>query len=116
VTTLVKEGVSPEEIAHLVTDSKGNLWWRVDGELDGASFVEQAALQAKADGRTFDPDRWFCGDGNLVRWKGSTYACSNQWGANWSDAVDCLAEAYPRFEMRYAPATEERGSGDRISD
>lgn len=103
VTALVKEGVSPEQIAAIATEGKGTIWWRVEGEPNGADFVERAAAQAKTEGGRFDPRRWFCEDDHLVHWAGNTYACSNQWGTGWSDVVDRLAKAYPELEIRYAP-------------
>ena len=104
--TLVEEDIAPEKIADLVEERQGNMWWRVEGDFVGTVFVEQAASQAKAEGRTFSPKRWFCEDDDLIRWDGSTCAFTKQWGSDWSGAIDRIAEAYPELHISYAPTNE----------
>ena len=57
-------------------------------------------------GVTFDPRRWFCGDGELGQAGDKTYALSSQWGGErWYQAMDVLKEHYPQFNIEFGPVT-----------
>lgn len=101
---LVQKGISPEEIAAQLNLRGRRLWWRVDGEVHSAEFIQRASEQAESLGRAFDAKRWLCADADLIRWQGSTYALSIQGGASWPAPMDCLSKAYPELEIQYAPA------------
>lgn len=81
--------ITPEEIAKQVT-------WRsiyidVDGEVDSDKF---AVLCAAKPGKKFDPDKFFCADGQLVHSAGRTYAFAQKWGALLPKALKNITAAF----------------------
>ncbi len=104
VKHVVSNGADPDRIHELFGWRKGRIWLTLDGELDNAAFVEQAASVAEKNGGRFEVRRWYCNDGDLVQFKGRTYAFSNQWGGEgWRRAMDTLVDAFPKFEITYRP-------------
>jgi hypothetical protein len=56
-------------------------------------------------GKRFDPIRWFCGDDELLRVGGRTYAFSSQWGGDdWLDAMTNLRDAFSDRGIVFTPA------------
>ena len=51
----------------------------VDGEVNSEEFIRRAKLEQKAVDLWFDPVRYFCRDGELIKLKGRTYAVNSQW-------------------------------------
>jgi hypothetical protein len=56
--------------------------------------VAVASVESRAQGRTFDATRFFCGEDDLIRKAGQTHALTNQWGAGTSEAMDRLLRAF----------------------
>jgi hypothetical protein len=103
---LCTRGISPEEIGSLFSWRPNRVWYSVDGMVDAAEFKTRAAAKATTTGVTFDPRRWFCGDGELGQAGDKTYALSSQWGGErWYQAMDVLKEHYPQFNIEFGPVT-----------
>jgi len=105
--TLVEEGISPEEIATLITWHSNRIWWTVDGECTSDHFLHQANLEAARANKTFDARRWFCDDDELVKFDGKTYAFSNQWGVSTAKAMNILTSEFPQYEISVRPSKQE---------
>jgi len=102
-TSLVRGGISPEEIAKHVDCSISRMWRSVEGSVESTKFATVAKEQNR-EGRAFEKGRFFCGDGELVHFGGHTYALSNQWGGDdWHDAMRKLVDGFPNFGIRYTP-------------
>ncbi len=65
------------------------------GDLDSDAFVAAVTEESRAEGRTFDPNRFFCADEDLIRSDGRTYALTNQWGVGTFEAIESLLRAFP---------------------
>jgi hypothetical protein len=77
----------------------------VEGEVAAEAFLRLAEdLRAKT-GRSFDPRRFLCGEDDLVRFGGRTYAFSSQWGGtDWLQAMTSLREAFPDHGIAFTPS------------
>ena len=91
---LIDEGVSPEHIAAAVPSRSERRFRSADGTLDRAAFIESVTAQMRAQGRPFDPDRYFCETDDLIHVAGRTYALTNQWGATTHATIDALLTAF----------------------
>ena len=101
---LCENGVNPEDIARLFEWRTDRVWYCVDRDVGAEQFIELASRKAESGGSAFRRQRWFCGEDELVHANGKTYAFSNQWGGDkWRKAMDKLRDAYPEFEIGYAP-------------
>jgi hypothetical protein len=99
---LCDKAVDPAEIASLLSWRRA--WYWVDGEVDATEFTSRAAAKATETGATFDATRWFCGDQELCRANGKTFAFSNQWGgADWRKGMNALKERYSEFNIDFVP-------------
>ena len=58
-------------------------------------IVLASAEERRKTGQSFDPNRFFFADEDLIRDGGRSYALTNQWGANTSEAIDALLQAFP---------------------
>lgn len=102
---LCERQVNPDEIAALFnwrTDHR--IWYAVEGEVGASEFEQRASEKVASGGPVFNRRRWFCGDDELVKAGGYTYAFSNQWGGeNWHRAMNLLKEKYPQFNIDFSP-------------
>ena len=96
---LCQSGVKPEDIAAKVSRSPQRVIFCLDGHLDAAKF------EAEAEGKGFDPKRWFYGENELIQCDGRTYAFSNQWGGDkWRATMGSIISAYPQFKISFSEA------------
>lgn len=102
---LVSEGgIDPEIVAKHCGRSVDRSLISVEGEVEQDEFISLARETRAAEGRNFEPKRFFCSDGELIVWNGRTYAFSTQWGgSNWLEAMKLLQEKYPEREIRFSP-------------
>lgn len=110
VTALIHRGVSAERINDTLAVKPGTKWMRVAGQLDSQRFVEAASEAAQADGRSFDPRRWFVKADELIYADGHTSAFTNQWGDHWSKAMAALTEAFSEHKILFTPTKADEGS------
>jgi hypothetical protein len=105
VKHLCDKGVSPESITEIVTWRKTTMFRVVDGIVGTEDFVRLAAEKAKAEGRRFDPRRYFVDDDDLIVAGDRTYAFTNQWGNRTLQAIDLLSQAFPDTEISYVKSS-----------
>jgi len=58
-------------------------------------IVLASAEERRKTGQSFDPNRFFFAYEDLIKGAGHSYALTNQWGANTSEAIDALLQAFP---------------------
>ena len=73
----------------------------VDGDVGPEEFIRLANEKAKAEGKRFDAQRYFLGEGELIVSENRTYAFTNQWGNRTIQAIGLLAEAFPEAGVSY---------------
>ncbi|WP_424930035.1 hypothetical protein [Amaricoccus tamworthensis] len=102
---LVETGVAPEEVAAHCGPRSNRALIAVEGEVGREEFLRLAGEMRAAEGRRFDPIRYFCDDADLMRLNGKTYAFLNQWGgSDWLDAMTALGKAFPDRKISFSPA------------
>jgi len=102
---LVGSGIAPETVAEHCGPRAGRALRSVDGEVGHEDFVRLATESRAELGKRFDPIRWFCGDDELLRVSGRTYAFSSQWGGtDWLEAMTNLRDAFPDRGIIFTPA------------
>ena len=102
---LVENGVTPEQVARHCGPRANRALMSVDGEVGRDDFIRRATAAREAQGRRFDPGRFFCDDEELVRINGRTHAFSNQWGGtNWELAMTGLCDAFPEQNIAFSPS------------
>lgn len=105
VRYLVNSGIGPETVAEHCGPRAGRALWSVDREVGHADFVRLATASGAELGKSFDPIRWFCGEDELLRVGGRTYAFSSQWGGtDWLEAMTNLRDAFPKHGVVFTPA------------
>ena len=98
VNELIKGGITPEEIADIISWRKGNLFVNFDGSLDEEKFSEQL-MTLDTGGKYPKTKRYFCKQDELIWIEGKTYALTNQWGQRTLEAVDLLSTKYPKMNI-----------------
>ncbi len=102
---LVESGIAPEAVAEHCGPRSSRALIGVEGEVNREDFIRLAGELRAAQGRRFDPIRYFCDNADLVRLNGRTYAFLNQWGgSDWLDAMTSLTEAFPDQGISFSPA------------
>jgi hypothetical protein len=101
VKRLCSCGAKPESLAELVPWRRSTMFRSVEGDVGPDEFIRLAGEKAKKEGKTFDPRRYFVGEGELIVCEGRTYAFTNQWGPRTPDAMDLLIGAYPDASVGY---------------
>jgi hypothetical protein len=102
---LCEKSVSPEVIAESFAGRRNRVWYSVDGTVNAGEFAKLALAKAASGGPAFSERRWFCDDDELIHFGARTYAFSDQWGGKvWRDAMTALKEAYPQYNIEFAPA------------
>ena len=80
VRFFIDNGVDPIELAE---ENFGlnppYLIFEVDGEVNSNEFIKLAKNKLLKLNRTFDPDRYFCRDNQLIKKNGRTYAVNGEW-------------------------------------
>ncbi|WP_114393766.1 hypothetical protein [Oleisolibacter albus] len=102
---LVESGIAPETVAKHCGPRANRALRSVEGEVGHDDFVRLATKSRAELGKRFDPIRWFCGDDELLRVGGRTYAFSSQWGGDdWLEAMTNLRDAFPDRGIVFTPA------------
>lgn len=102
---LVENGIAPKDVArHCGALANRALVW-VEGEVAGDEFRRLATDARAQERRTFDSGRYFCGDDELIRFNGCTYAFLNQWGGgDFEDVMARLRDTFPDKEIAFTPS------------
>lgn len=101
VRHLVGQGHSPEQIAAAVPWRQNSIFRVAEGELNSKVFITRQMEDAANGGRSFEERRFYCDDDELFRYKGKTYAFTNQWGNRCIEAIDLLIETFPEEPISY---------------
>jgi len=102
---LVEGGIDPQTIAQHCGPRAKRALISVEGEVDHDDFVRLATAAREANGKRFDPIRFFCRDDELLRVGGRTYAFSSQWGGtDWLEAMNNLRDAFQDRRITFTPA------------
>jgi hypothetical protein len=104
VRALVAEGVSPEDMMRAVPERGDRFFVAADGDLDPQSFIQAVKATRAAQGRAFDPVRWFAASDELIEFEGRTYAVSNQWGTGTEEVIRSLTSTFPRASVTAEPS------------
>lgn len=102
---LVESGIVPQTVAQHCGPRASRALISVEGEVGHDDFVRLATAARAANGKRFDRSRFFCGDDELLRVGGRTYAFSSQWGGtDWLEAMTNLRDAFPDRGISFTPA------------
>lgn len=109
IRALVESGARPHEIFKAIGPKAFDRHCRVvDGHVSSAEFVSAMTRKREAEGRVFQPQRWYLADDELLHVDGRTYAVTRMWGdPRWAKAMQALAVRFPAAEIQFHPATEE---------
>lgn len=103
---LVESGIEPATVASHCGPRANRAMISVEGDVGYEDFVRLATAARMAAGKRFDPNRFFCGDDELLRVGGRTYAFSSQWGGtNWQEAMANLRDAFPDRRIVFTPVS-----------
>lgn len=102
---LVESGFAPEEVAEHCGPRANRALVSVEGEVNAEDFFHLAKETREKQGRGFDPTRYFCGEDELIPFRGRTYAFLNQWGgSDWLQAMANLRDAFPDQGVTFEPS------------
>jgi hypothetical protein len=104
VRGLAAAGVSPEQMMRTVPERGDRFFVSADGELDAKAFDCAVRASRAAQGRAYDPARWFCETDELIEFNGRTYAASNQWGNGTEEAIRALVSTFASAGVTAKPA------------
>jgi hypothetical protein len=103
---LVESGITPESVETHCGRRANRALFSVEGEVSHVDFIRLAKASRAELGKGFDPIRFFCGESELLRVNGRTYAFSSQWGGpDWLDAMTRLRNAFPDKEIDFTPVS-----------
>jgi hypothetical protein len=103
VRQLLDNGAQPEHLAALVPSKQNRMFRSATGTLTEAEFLEAMDKEAARGERAFDRIRFYCGDDELFRKNGKTYAFTNQWGTDFEVALKAWIAAFPQLRIEYLP-------------
>lgn len=102
---LAERGVAPEAVAQHCGGMANRALIFVEGEVGPEDFRRLAGDDRAARGKSFDPNRFFHRQEDLVRCGGRTYAVSNQWGGeSWEAAMESLRDAFGARRIDFKPS------------
>lgn len=105
---LIGKGNDPMTLARLSGKRAERSVHCLDGHFNSAEFIDEARRQSAQNNTTFDSNRWFCNDDELLKIDGKTYVFSNQWGGDdWLNAMNTLYSHFPGHEMSFKPSETE---------
>lgn len=107
IRPIIESGVTPLEIAEIISWRKNNLFFVFDEILDEEG-VYDGLMELDAGGKVPKHKRYFSKDDELFHIDGKTYILSNQWGNRTIEAIDKLKEAYPHINISVRPQTEKQ--------
>lgn len=109
VKGLVAAGTPLPEIQRVLVENdslrKNSLLRSAPGTLDSQAFIAAVDAARRAEGATFNPQRYFCTDEAMIHTDGQTYALSNQWGSDFVGAIDALRSAFPGAGITCTPTS-----------
>jgi hypothetical protein len=101
---LIANNIAPADLIQYCGSRAERVLFSVDGDVDYEEFTRLATVDRAANGKRFDPIRFFCREDELLRFGGRTYAFSSQWGgADWQEAMNNLRDAFPDQKIKFTP-------------
>jgi Predicted nuclease of the RecB family len=101
VQSLCDHGIAPAQIAELIPWRSNRVFLQVEGMHSSEEFIKLANAKLEANGKAFDPNRWYCKEGELIIQNGNTFAFSSKWGIRWMQAVKILKKEFPEANIEY---------------
>jgi len=98
IQAALKGGVKPEDLATFIPGSVASWLITVDDTLNAEDFSARAVSMKSGRYRL---SRFFCGEEDLIRIGGKTYAISNQWDMSNIPALQKITEAYPNLRANF---------------
>jgi uncharacterized protein with ParB-like and HNH nuclease domain len=95
---LCEHGAKVEKITELIP-WRTNMIFKVDGECSSEEFIKRATEKQSANGKNFDPGRWYCDGGELLVQDGNTYAFTKMWGNRWKAVLKIWNDYYPDVKI-----------------
>ena len=106
VKELCNSGVSPKEINELI-DRDRRRFLHADGILGSEEFIRNIIGQYELDGKTIDYGRWYCDEGELIHFDGTTYAFHKMWGGDrWDSAMNLLKDNFPKASINFSASKD----------
>ena len=99
VSAIIQKGAKPEQIQDELNDIKKKLFVSFEGSLNKSEFKQEIKKSDKG-GQVAKFKRYFCDDGQLFYCDNRTFALTNQWGNDTTDASDRLCSIYSNIEYR----------------
>ena len=101
---LCASGVTPEDICR-VASRFVTAFRSVNSHVTtGEEFIALLNANVSIDCKPFDAKRFFCGDDELIRCGGKTWAFSNQWGTRTFSFIGELKKAFPDKDIICSPS------------
>ena len=99
IDAIIQNGSNPEKIQDELSDIKGKLFVSFEGNLDERNFKREI-MESDKRGAIPKFKRYFCEEGQLFYRDGRTFALTNQWGNDTTDAADRLSSIYSNIDYR----------------
>ena len=94
-------GISPDDIAKVIEETGKRGLFKVVQE---ATKDPERFRTLAAEGGQYDDRRWHTGD--LLVYKGKTYALTKKWGGGrWFKAMELLKERFPDVGLQWSPCS-----------
>ena len=101
VKSLCDHGIPPARIAALIHWRSNRVFFEVEGVHKSGAFIQLAGEKLDANGNAFDPNSWYCSEGELIIQNGKTFAFSSKWGIRWKQAVNIFKKEFPEANIEY---------------
>ena len=98
-------GTTPDEFVKKCEPLPIRFMVKVKGLVDSETFIKRAKEIRKKEGGSFDKDRYFCKDSELITASGNTYSIWNQWQAsNFMSVMSKIIDTYSEHNIKFEPA------------
>ena len=97
-------GTTPDEFVKKCDPLPIRFMVKVKGLVDSETFIKRAKEIRKKEGGSFDKDRYFCKDSELIKASGNTYSIWNQWQAsNFVSVMSKIIDTYSEHNIKFTP-------------
>ena len=98
-------GTSPEKFIQECKPLPKAFIIKVQGTVNSEKFIKLATEIQKKEGESFDKNRYFCKDTEILHINGNSYAVWNQWqGSNFLQTMNNIIEKYPEYGIEFKPS------------
>ncbi len=103
IAGILSNGGQPDAVMEAIPWRKNRLFEVFDGELDDKAVFE-AIMDGHSGGKVLRAKRFFTDESEPFHFEGKTYVLTNQWGKRTLEAVESLAQRFPRLSIKIEPA------------